>query len=248
MKKTPFLLLILIFSTIHLSAQSKWDFNFSLGSSLHAGNVNSFNLNNGISVNRNDSLVALDFHYKLLYSSLIDKNNPEHLWEETNFEINGGVKMDLYQYGRFSPFLACEMLTNKYKGYDLKMSSLIGMKYKIYAKPDVCDYSISAAVVYDWCDYTDATVLPVNNFRISIRPKIRQKLGENLTLYHCTFYQPSVLDFSDFLINSETKLQTKITKKLFLDLSFLYEYRSKVPSESYHHSDILTEVSIRLKL
>lgn len=248
MNKLWFFLFVLIFSTIRISAQDNWNYNLGLGASLYTGNVNNCNINHSASVTRNDSIVALDVHYKLLYSSLIDKNDRGRRWEETNFEINGGVKMDLYQYGTYSPFLACEMITNKYKGYDFKVSGLFGMKFKIFVIPSVCDYSISGAFVYDWTDFTDATVLPNNNYRISIRPKFRQKIAENLTLFHCTFFQPSVLDLRDVIINSETKLQTKITKKLFLDFSFLYEYRSRVPSENYKKQDILTEVSLRLKL
>lgn len=249
MSKTRLLLLILlIFSVLCVNAQNKWHYSVGLGASLNTGNVNNCNLSNDGSVTRNDSVIALDFHYKLLYSSLIHKANVGQQWEKTNFEVNGGVKMDLYQYGKYSPFLACEALTNQFKGYDLKLSGLIGMKYRLYVKPSVCDYSISAAFVYDWSDFTDETVLPHNNYRISIRPKFTQKIAENLSLYHCTFYQPSVLDFHDYIINSVTKLQTKITKMLFLDLSFTYEYRSRVPSESYKKHDILSEVSLRFKL
>lgn len=247
--KTPrfFLFIILILGTISSFGQRKWAFDLGLGTSLNAGNVNNCNISNYASVIRNDSILAFDFHYKLLYSSLIDKNNPEHKWQETNFEVNGGLKIDYLQYGRFSPFLACEVLTNKYKGYDLKMSGLVGCKYRIYVKPKICDYSISAAFVYDWTNFTDSTTLPNNNYRISIRPKIKQRLTENLTLLNLTYYQPSVLDFGDFIINTRTKLQTKLTKMMFLDLSFMYEYRSRVPSEKYKHHDIMTEVSLRLK-
>ena len=241
------LFLILFSATIQLVGQHKWDFDIGLGTSLNTGNVNNCNINNYASVVRNDSVLAFDCHYKFLYSSLINKNNIGNQWEETNFEINGGLKMDYLQYGKYSPFLACEMLTNKYKGYNLKMSGLAGFKYRIYVIPSVCDYSISAAFVYDWTDFTDSTVLLNNNYRISIRPKIKQRLTDNLTLLNLTFYQPSVLDFGDYIINSTTKLQTKITKKLFLDLAFCYEYRSRVPSENYKHHDILSEISFRLK-
>lgn len=241
------LFFILIFSSVQLFGQHKWDFDFGLGTSLNTGNVNNCNINNYASVNRNDSVLALDCHYKFLYSSLINKNNAGSQWEETNLEVNGGVKLDYLQYGRYSPFLACEMLTNKYKGYNLKMSGLVGFKYRIFVIPSVCDYSISAAFVYDWTNFTDATVLPNNNYRISIRPKIKQKLTDNLTLLNLTFYQPSVLDFNDFIIHNTTKIQTKITRKLYLDLGFTYEYRSRVPSESYTHHDIMSEVSLRLK-
>ena len=243
-----FLLILLIFSISHVNAQEKWKFDFSLGASANSGNVNNCNISNSASVKRNDSLIALDVHYKLLFSALIHENDISQEWETTNFEINGAVKLDLYQYERFSPFLACEMLTNKFKGYDLKLSSLIGIMYRIFVKPKVYDYSISAALVYDWVDYTDETKLPKNNFRVSIRPKFTQKIAENLTLSNITFYQPSVLDFGDFIINSKTKLETKITKILFLDFSFTYEYRSRVPSENYKKHDFLSEISLKIKI
>ena len=241
------LFVLLVFSVIYANAQNKWHYNFGLGASLNTGNVNNCNISHDAAVNRNDSLLAFDVHHKLLYSSIINKNGTDQQWEETNFEVNGGVKTDLFQYGKYSPFLACEMLTNKYKGYDLKLSGLLGVKFRIYTIPSVCDYSISGAFVYDWSDFTEETLLPNNNYRISIRPKITQKLGENLTLSHITFYQPSVLDFGDYIIQSTTKLQTKITRMLFLDLSFTYEYRSRVPSENFKKNDILSEVSIRFK-
>ena len=242
-----FLFIALLFGTIPSFGQRKWAYDLGLGTSLNTGNVNNCNINNYASVIRNDSILAFDFHYKFLYSSLINRNNIGNQWEETNFEINGGLMLDYLQYGKYSPFLACEMLTNKYKGYNLKMSGLVGFKYRFYVKPSFCDYSISAAFVYDWTDFTDATVLPNNNYRISIRPKVKQRLTENLTLLNLTFYQPSVLDFGDYIIHSTTKLQTKITRMLFLDLAFTYEYRSRVPSEKYKHHDILSEVSLRLK-
>jgi len=241
------LFIILVVGTTQLFGQRKWNYDLGLGTSFNSGNVNNCNINNYASINRNDSLIALDFHYKFLYSSLINRNDMGRNWEETNFEINGGLKLDYLQYGKYSPFMACEMITNKYKGYDLKVSGLVGFKYRIYVKPSFCDYSISAAFVYDWTDFTDATALPNNNYRISIRPKIKQRLAENLTLLNLTFYQPSVLDFQDYIINSTTKLQTKITKKLFLDLAFSYEYRSRVPSDNYKKHDIMSEISLRLK-
>ena len=241
------LFIILILSSALSFGQKKWDFDIGLGTTLHTGNVNTCNLNHYTSIVRNDSLLAFDFKYKLLYSSLINRNDSGNHWEETNFEINGGLKVDYLQYGKFSPFLACELLINKYKGYDLKLSGLIGVKYRIYVKPSFCDYSISAAFVYDWTDFTDETVLPNNNYRISIRPKIKQRLSENLMLLNLTFFQPSVLDIKDIIINNTTKLQTKLTKMLFLDLSFSYEYRSLVPSEKYKKHDFMTEVSLRVK-
>ena len=82
---------LLVFSVIGAKAQNKWHYNFGLGASLNAGNVNNCNISNDGAVERNDSLIAFDAHYKLFYSSLLDRNAPDHQWKETNFEVNGGV-------------------------------------------------------------------------------------------------------------------------------------------------------------
>ena len=240
------LVIFMIFSSINLFGQHDWDFNIGLGASLYSGNINDFDLSHTMGIECNDSVIALDFNYRVLYSTSIRKNDTEQKWEETNFEVRSNVKMDYMQYGKYSPFLACEMLTNKFKGYDLNVSGLVGFKYRIYTKPSFCDYSISAAFVYDWSKYTDETYLRDNNYSISIRPKIKQKIADNLKLVHYTFYQPSVLDFGDFIISSVTTLQTQITKTLHLDFSLDYEYRSRVPSENYNKYDLLTEVTIRV--
>lgn len=240
---------LLIFSTSQLLAQdNKWKCDFSLGASMNAGNVNNCNLSNSSTLTRNDSIIAMEIRYKVLLSALIPREDIEQNWKLTNFEVNGGIKLDLYQYGLFSPFLACEMVTNRFKGYDFKVSGLIGVKYRIYTKPSISDYSISAALVYDRTEFTDTTTLPTNNFRVSIRPKIKQKITENLTLIHTTFYQPSFLDMGDCIVHSTTKLETRITKMLSLDLSFSYEYRSRLPSNKYKKHDFLTELSLKIKI
>ena len=95
------LFIILIFSTMQIFGQRKWAYDLGLGTSLNTGNINNCNINNSASVVRNDSILAFDFHYKLLYSSLINKNNIGNEWEETNFEVNGGIKIDYLQYGKF---------------------------------------------------------------------------------------------------------------------------------------------------
>jgi len=238
--------------TCELRAQSlihgKWNCDVGLGATLNTGNVNSCNVKNDISVKRNDSVVALEFRYKLLYNSLINKENNMRHWQATEFEVYGGAKMSWHQYSSSSPFLAFEVQTNKFKGYDFKMSSAAGVKFLLYRKPSVCDYSISAAFVYDRTNYTDETHLPVNNYRISFRPKFVQIISENLTLEHRTFFQPSLRTFEDYIVNSQFKFMNKISKRFLIDLTFTYEYRSHVPADTYKKHDFRTEVSVKFKI
>jgi putative salt-induced outer membrane protein YdiY len=239
---TKFLLsAVLIAFSLCASAQKRWNFELGAGMSQNSGNVENLSLKNYAELERNDSLISADFNYKFVYQKE-DK-------EETNKGFNAGLNFDLFQYGKWSPFVATEIQTNKYKGYDFKISALTGFKYRIFTKKDTCDYSVSAAVVYDNVNYTaEENKLDREVMRISIRPKIKQKIGDNFYIGHSTFYQPSVKDFSDYIITSTTRFSSKITTKLFLEVSFNYEYRSKLPTEDYKNYDMTTEVSLKLKL
>ncbi len=240
MKKTILFVLLTTITTI-CTAQKNWNFEISASSTINSGNVNDLSLKNAETIKRNDSLISYELNYKFVYNK---KDS-----EETNKGTTAGFKTDLFQYGKWSPYWAMEYFSNKYKGYDNKWSALAGVKYRIYNKPDTCDYSISTAVVYDNVDYTpEENTLDNEVYRLSIRPKIKQKIGETLYLLHNTFYQPNLKDFRDYLITSTTKLENKLGKKLYLQISFEYEYRSKVPTEDYKKSDICTEIGLKLKL
>ena len=235
-----FSFLVSCFIALSLSAQKKWNYEFTLGSSLNSGNVDNFDLKSGGSIVRNDSLVSFDTNYKFVYS--------KESGEETNNGFNAGMKFDLYQYDRWSPFVASEFLTNKYKGYDYKISGLTGVKYRIYTKHDTCDYSISLATVVDRVDYTPKEEkLDKWSYRMSVRPKIKQRLGSSVMLIHHSFYQPFLKDFSDYLISTKTKVECKVKTHFFIDFCFEYDYRSLVPADEYSHHDIETEIALKFK-
>lgn len=219
-------------------AQNKWKYQLGAGFNLNEGNVNNMSLNTSGSADRNDSVLAFSANYKYIYTqqdSVV-----------TNKGFNAGIKFDLWQYDRWSPFFASEYVNNKFKGYDYKLSLLAGAKYRIYTLPGICDYSVSGAVVYDFVRYADATDLRPQVLRASFRAKIKQKIGDVTSINHSTFYQPSFYDFDgDWILTSTTKIENKLSKNFFLDLIFGYEYRSLVPEGRSNH-DLETSVSLRV--
>ncbi len=231
--------MLLVLAVGQVSAQKKWNYNFGLGGSLKSGNVNMITLTNTGGVERNDSTLAFSADYGIVYGE------KDH--EEYDKGLTANVKFDLWQYSRWSPFFSASYINNKYKGYNYKTSLLLGAKYRIYTSPK-CDYSISAAYVYDFVEYTKANdALKPQVSRISLRVKIKQKIGDGVSLKHTTFYQPSLMDFGgDFIVTSVTSLETKLSSNLFFDVNFNYEYRSLVP-EGIKPQDITTGVSLKLK-
>lgn len=239
--KKLILLTIFLITTTFCKAQKNWNFEIGASSTINSGNVNDLSFKNNETIKRNDSLVSYELNFKFVY------NRKDR--QETNKGTTAGFKTDLFQYGKWSPFWAMEYTSNKYKGYDNKWSALAGIKYRIFSKQDTCDYSLSLAGVYDNVDYTpEENTLDRQVYRLSVRPKFKQKIGEALTLKHNTFYQPDFKDFRDYIITSTTVLENKLGKKFFLEIRFEYEYRSKVPTEDYKNSDICTEIGLKIKI
>lgn len=218
----------------------RWRFDASLGASYNSGNVEDLNLKNAGTITRNDSILSFHFGYKIVYSAS-DKT-------ETNLNAKGGTKVDFLQYGQWSPFVAVEFLSNQYKGYNYKVGALSGVKFRIYSRPDTCDYSISCAFMFERVDYTPKeNKLDNRAYRLSLRPKIKQKLGNIVSLTGCVFYQPSLESIDDYIIDVLGALDIKVTSHFYVGFNVEHEYRSMVPTEKYEHSDTYSEIVFGLK-
>lgn len=244
-KSLSFIIALSLFFPSLLSAQAEkkeklWNFELSLGASMNSGNVDNVDLKNGGAVTRNDSTVAVDVSYKLVYS--------RESGYETNKGIKGCAKVDFLQYNRWSPFLATEVFSNRHKGYDYQVGALAGLKHRIYSKADTCDYSISLAFVFDRVDYTpEESKLDDRNYRLSFRPKMKQRISDVLLLKAYVFYRPSLEDFSDYIFEANGSLGVQVKKHFFVSLGVEYEYHSEVPADTYEHGDLSSELSFVVK-
>ncbi len=247
MKYNVFLLLGFIFLAIFSasSQDSKWSGKFSLGGSYYKGNVSKTDIRSDGAVSHRDSTFEFSSDYRTIYG----RNGTT----ENNREFSSTVKFDWLPFAYVFPFLAFENYSNIYKGYDLRLSGLAGAKFKIY-KTKITDISLSAAALYSIEDYTlpkdPKDVVKPNSelFRLSIRPKIVQKLGENVTFRHTTYYQPNTKDFNDYILESKTTISNKLTNILSMDLTFEYDYVSSPPSSDIVKEDIALIISLIIKL
>jgi len=247
MKKT--LLILFMACTVAVSAQNKWSYNLSFGGELKSGNVNTTIFSNNGSVERNDSLLSASASYGIVYG-MKDK-------VEYDRGLTATLQADLWQYDRWSPFILGTYLNNKFKGFEYKFSGLLGVKYRLYTLPGVCDYSLSAAYVQEWVEYfaadrTDERLRPQVS-RLSLRFKVKQKISDVITIKHTTFYQPSLMELAglasikdDYVVTSVTSIENKLTEHLFISFNFNYEYHSVVP-EGVQNTDIITSATLKLK-
>lgn len=240
MKQKLFIIALLVLSTVAATAQEKkWKFNINGGGIINTGNISNIAVSQGAGADRNDSVLAFSANYKYIYGE------QDHVMN--NRELSSSLQFDLWQYSTISPFLAATDLINRFKGYENKLSLLVGAKWRIYSVPSICDYSVSAAYVSEFIDYyNDETGLSPNVQRLSLRAKIRQKIGSTTQLKHTTFYMPSFTDFmDDYIITSVTSLENNIYKNVFLGVQFSLEYRNLVPTGK-EYLDTRTEITLRV--
>jgi len=245
MKKSYFIIIFLLIISFKINAQEEWSGKFSLGGSYYKGNVEKTDIRSDGSVSHKDSTFEFSTDYKTVYGRTGKIEN--------NREFSSSIKFDWKPYSIVSPYLAFENYSNIYKGYDLRLSGLAGAKWAIY-KTENSDISLSSAVLYSIENYTQPKdtsefVKPNNEIiRLSVRPKISQKLGENVTFKLTTYYQPNVNLFSDYIVETSASLSNKLTNILSMDLTFEYDYVSSPPSEDIKKEDIAFIVSLLIKL
>ena len=239
-------IIVMLAIVVTVSAQGKWSYHLGFGGEYKSGNVNTTTFHNSGGMERNDSTLAFDANYAIVYG-MKDKV----VYDKS---LTANMKFDLWQYSRWSPFVLMTYYNNKFKGYEYKLSFLAGVKYRLFWNKN-CDYSVSAAYVYDYVyyfKYDENGLIPESERlkpqvnRLSLRFKARQKITDAVMLNHTTFYQPSFTDFAnDYIVTSITSLSTQISKHLSLDLSFNYEYHSLVP-KGVAKQDIITTAALKL--
>ncbi|MCQ2192505.1 MAG: DUF481 domain-containing protein [Paludibacteraceae bacterium] len=237
-----FLLLVLLFcvSSVRAEDGKKMKYVLTAGGKLNDGSVVDFDARATGEIDRNDSVFAFNINGRYYYS--------EKKHRETNRGYDGAVTMDFFQYNTWSPFFLFTYLSNKRKGYDIKLNSFVGGKYRIYTKPDVTDLSVSLAWGYENVEYSTKTELDSHDFRFSLRPKIKQKIGKVARLTNSFFYQPCCDDFSNYYLRNVTKLDFKITRVFHLGVDFEYDYRSMLPGPIYKHNDVYMDFNMKLVL
>ena len=151
-----------------------------------------------------------------------------------------GGQCDYHPLSRISPFVRFEFYNNGFRKISQRYSGLLGLKYRYFVYKQTSDYSISAALLYNFEKYTSDTDLSnTEKLRISIRPKFKQILMENIHLLAEVYYKPNLADFADYMIYSVTVLNFKVNRHVFLRASYEYEYNSHPATAKVKKTDTL---------
>ena len=155
-------------------------------------------------------------------------------------EYIAGIQYDYHPFSAFSPFLRFEFYKNEFRKIHGRYAGLAGFKYRYFVKPEILDYSISAALLYDLEHYeTDVDLPNKERLRMSVRPKIKHNLAENIYLIAEAYYKPNLLDFNDYIICGNASLNVRVFKQGLLRLSYEYEYNNKPVTNQVKKTDAL---------
>ena len=180
--------------------------------------------------------------------------NGRFLYGENNRMVNqreyiAGIQYDYHPHADFSPFVRFEFYSNEFKKVTGRYAGLAGAKYRYYVKPNISDFSISAAFLFDIEHFTtDANLPNKERWRISVRPKFKQNLTEAVYLVAEIFYKPNLADFNDYIVYGIFNLNFRIFKQGFLRLSYEHEYNNRPATNMVKKADALLLAGIGIEL
>lgn len=207
------------------SLQIKKIWNFSSKNSLVflEGTVNKLDVFSNHSFERSDSLYELNASYQFVYSENKKvTNNLEHL---------ANITFDYKHLSTFSPFTGIFLHSNRFRGYEMRATFLLGLKWKFFAASNF-DFSVSTAGLYEYDVFSKPEEVNLKRkednqlLRLSVRPRFKLRISDKNTFTTETFYQPDIQDFEDYIILSRWNLSFELSKHLNFIILYQFQYFS----------------------
>lgn len=146
------------------------------------------------------------------------------------------LNFDLGPAARVAPFFSLTADRDPFRRLALRSQGGTGIRHGFY-KADKGEASLRAAVLYSHERFTpEADRSPRSDGAWSFKLNANQRLGETIRIENTSSYDPVMNDFSDYNVDVTSKLSTRITQSLALNVSHTYAYDS-TPVESVRPAD-----------
>ena len=171
--------------------------------------------------------------------------NTKYIYGENNKtvnqkEYNAGIQFDYHPLAVVSPFVRGEFYKNEFKKIKGRFDGLIGVKYRYFVKPEILDYSISAALLFELERYEkDVELPPKERLRLSVRPKFKHNLSEHIYLTAEVFYKPNILKFNDYILCGNININIRAFKQGLIRFSYEHEYNNMPVTDRVRKTDAL---------
>jgi len=202
----------------------------TLEGNYQTGNTEKSNMSGSVSMAAIDSIKEFSANGRFLYG----ENNKT----VNQREYLAGLQYDYHPFAIFSPFVRVEFYKNEFRKINARYSGLAGAKYRYIVKPGILDYSVSVALLYDSDHYTNDVELPhKERLRISVRPKFKHSLTENIYLTAEIFYKPNLMNFDDYILCGNFNLNFRVFKQGLFRLSYEHEYNNLPATDKVKKTD-----------
>ena len=222
-------------SKAKLSAQITLDGNYQ------TGNTEKANVSTTVFVSAVDSAKEFAVNGRFMYGENNKKINQR--------EYVAGLQYDYHPYSVVTPFVRFEFYQNPFRQIKGRYSGLAGAKYRFWVKPQMLDYSISAAFLYDFDHFVhDANLPDKERYRISIRPKFKQYMTERVYLITEVFYKPNLAHFCDYIVCGNININFRFLKQGLLRISYEYQFENRPPTHKVKKTDALLLAGLGITL
>ena len=196
------------------------------------GNTEKVNVSGSVFMSAIDSVKEFSANTRFLYGTNNKTVNQR--------EYVAGIQYDYHPFSMLSPFVRSEFYKNEFKKITGRFSGLVGLKDRYFVKPDIFDYSISIAILYDVeCYLADVNLPYKERLRISVRPKFKHNLTENMYLTAEIFYKPNLFCLEDYIVCGNFNMNYRILKNGLFKLSYEYDYNNRPATDGVRKTDAL---------
>ena len=226
-------------------AKTKISTKISLGGNYWTGNTEKGTIIGSLGLAAVDSIKEFSFDAKYAYGENNKKVNQQ--------EFLSGLQYDFHPLSAFSPFMRIELYNNKFRNLKYRYSGLAGAKYRFFVyKKDgetTSDYSISGAFTYVFEKYSpEAKASDQQKVRLSLRPKIKQKLAKNIYFQSELYYIPKINCWEDYIFYFRSNVNFLVNSNIFIKCSYDYEYENKPITTDIKKTDTYLTISLGITI
>jgi hypothetical protein len=197
-----------------------WAIGSELGLNAARGNSSYTMLSTGLRVTHlNKKQFELDWSSALTYG---ESNNAV-----IARRMSTALKGDYRPTATWSPFVFASVKRDRIRKIDALANSGAGAKWTFF-RNKAGSASLSAAGLYSRKDIVNDTAQVA--WRLSLRPKVVQKLSSGWSIEQTTFYQPEIGNASDYNLDAATRIGFSPNKVSTLFAQYVYRVDSRPPT------------------
>jgi len=177
--------------------------------------------------------IALQYNKKA--HTVLIFNDIDLMLVDSSKIINSGFQHLRYNYTLFdSSFITFETFVqyqyNTIKLLKSRYISGLGPRFKIFENQNL-NLSISTLLMYEQEELSDGKKTQTKVLKGDFYSTLSLKITEALSINNVTYYQPQLVQFTNYRISSESNLTFKIANKISLGITYELSFDSNPPTD-----------------